>query len=330
MESRQLGTAGPTVSALGLGCMGMSGAYGPADETQSIATIRAAIDAGITLIDTGDFYGNGHNEWLIRQALRSGDREKVVLSVKFGVQRDPVGTMLGIDGRPNAVKNFLTYSLQRLGTDHVDVYRLARLDRTVPIEETVGAMAEMVQAGYVRWIGLSEVGTGTIRRAHAVHPIADLQTEYSIFSRGIEDGVLAACRELGIGITAYGVLSRGLLSGTWTPGDADPRTVQPRFQSGNLEANIALVDALRRIADDRGVTVTQLAIAWVLAQGRERGDIVPLIGAKTPQRLAEALPAADVVLTADDLAAMDRAVPPTAVAGERHLPGGLAFMDSER
>lgn len=330
MESRQLGTAGPTVSALGLGCMGMSGAYGPADETQSIATIRAAIDAGITLIDTGDFYGNGHNEWLIRQALRAGDREKVVLSVKFGVQRDPVGTMLGIDGRPNAVKNFLTYSLQRLGTDHVDVYRLARLDRTVPIEETVGAMAEMVQAGYVRWIGLSEVGTGTIRRAHAVHPIADLQTEYSIFSRGIEDGVLAACRELGIGITAYGVLSRGLLSGTWTPGDADPRTVQPRFQSGNLEANIALVDALRRIADDRGVTVTQLAIAWVLAQGRERGDIVPLIGAKTPQRLAEALPAADVVLTADDLAAMDRAVPPTAVAGERHLPGGLAFMDSER
>lgn len=330
METRQLGSAGPTVSTLGLGCMGMSGAYGPADEAEGIATIRAAIDAGITLVDTGDFYGNGHNEWLIRQALSTGDRDTVVLSVKFGVQRDPVGTMLGIDGRPNAVKNFLTYSLQRLGTDHLDVYRLARLDRTVPIEETVGAMAEMVQAGYVRWIGLSEVGAGTIRRAHAVHPITDLQTEYSLFSRGIEDGVLGACRELGIGITAYGVLSRGLLSGTWTRKDADPRSAQPRFQTGNLEANLALVEALRRIADDRGVTVTQLAIAWVLAQGRERGDVVPLIGAKTPQRLAEVLPAVDVVLTADDLAAIERAVPAAAVAGERHLPAGMAFMDSER
>jgi len=247
METRQLGADGPQVTAFGLGCMGMSGTYSPADDAEGIATVHAAIDAGVTLLDTGDFYGMGHNEWLIRRALRAGDREKVALSVKFGVLRDPDGGMLGVDGRPAAVKTFLTYSLQRLGADHVDIYRPARLDPTVPIEDTIGAIAELVQAGHVRGIGLSEVGSATIRRAHAVHPITDLQIEYSLFSRGIEDGILATCRELGIGITAYGVLARGLLSGNWTAqlGGTGPRARLPRFQQGNVEANLALVEAHR-------------------------------------------------------------------------------------
>ncbi len=330
METRRLGTSGPAVAALGLGCMGMSGVYGPTDDAEGIATLRAAIDSGITLLDTGDFYGMGHNEWLIRQALREGDRESVALSVKFGLLRDPSAAMLGHDGRPNSVKTFLTYSLQRLGTDHIDIYRPGRLDPAVPIEDTIGAIAEMVQAGYVLGIGLSEVGSETIRRAHAVHPITDLQIEYSLFSRGIESGILATCRELGIGVTAYGVLSRGLLSGSWSPTAADPRARLPRFQAGNLESNLALVETLRQLADVRGATLTQLAIAWVLAQGRERGDIVALIGAKTQQRLAEALPAADIVLTEDDLAAIDLAVPTSAVAGERTGSAQLAQLDSER
>lgn len=318
------------MSALGLGCMGMSGVYGPTDEADGIATIRAAIDSGVTLLDTADFYAMGHNEWLIRQALRPGDRESVVLSVKFGLQRDPSGAMLGHDNRPNSVKTFLTYSLQRLGTDHIDIYRPGRLDPTVAIEDTVGAIAEMVQAGYVRGIGLSEVGSETIRRAHAVHPITDLQIEYSLFSRGIENGILDTCRELGIGITAYGVLSRGLLSGTWSPTAVDPRARLPRFQAGNLESNLALVETLRQLAEVRGATVTQLAIAWVLAQGSERNDIVALVGAKTPQRLAEAVPAADIELSADDLAAIERAVPASAVVGERTGAAQLAQLDSER
>lgn len=325
-----MGSGGPLVSALGLGCMGMSGVYGPADDADGIATIRAAIDAGITLLDTGDFYGMGHNEWLIGRALRSGDREKLVLSVKFGVLRGPGGAMLGIDCRPALLKTFLTYSLQRLRTDHVDIYRPARLDPAVPIEDTVGAIAEMMQAGHVRGIGLSEVGPETIRRAHAVHPITDLQIEYSLFSRGIEREILATCRELGIAITAYGVLSRGLLSGTWVPQTADSRGRLPRFQPGNVETNLSLVETLGRIADARGATAAQLAIAWVLAQGAERGDIVPLVGAKTQQRLAEALPAADLELTLDDLAAIERAVPASAVAGERSAPAQLAQLDSER
>src|SRR4051795_6914776 len=216
MEIRRLGSSGPAVSALGLGCMGMSGMYGPADRAESIATIHAAIDAGITLLDTGDFYGMGHNELLIRDALEGRDRDGVVISVKFGAQRDAGGAWLGYDASPPAVKTALAYSLVRLGTDHVDVYRPARLDADVPIEETVGAIAEMVQAGYVRHIGLSEVGADTIRRAAAVHPIADLQIEYSLISRGIEAEILDTCRELGIGITAYGVLSRGLISGHWS------------------------------------------------------------------------------------------------------------------
>jgi len=332
METRQLGADGPQVTAFGLGCMGMSGTYSPADDAEGIATVHAAIDAGVTLLDTGDFYGMGHNEWLIRRALRAGDREKVALSVKFGVLRDPDGGMLGVDGRPAAVKTFLTYSLQRLGADHVDIYRPARLDPTVPIEDTIGAIAELVQAGHVRGIGLSEVGSETIRRAHAVHPITDLQIEYSLFSRGIEDGILATCRELGIGITAYGVLARGLLSGNWTAqlGGTGPRARLPRFQQGNVEANLALVEALRTIASARGVTVGQLAIAWVLAQGQQRGDIVALVGARTPQRLAETLPGAELTLTADDLTAIERAVPVTGVAGERYPAPQLAHLDSER
>ncbi len=330
METRRLGTHGPTVAALGLGCMEMSGVYGPTDEADGIATIRAAIDSGITLLDTGDFYGMGHNEWLIRQALRAGDRETVTLSVKFGMLRDPSTAMLGHDGRPNSVKTFLAYSLQRLGTDHIDIYRPGRLDPAVPIEDTIGAIAEMVQAGYVRGIGLSEVGSETIRRAQAVHPITDLQIEYSLFSRGIESGILATCRELGIGITAYGVLARGLLSGSWKPTATDPRARLPRFQAGNLESNLALVEALRQLADVHGVTVTQLAIAWVLAQGGERNDIVALIGAKTPQRIAEAIPAADIVLTAEDLAEIERSVPASAVLGGRSAAGQLAQLDSER
>lgn len=332
METRQLGTNGPRVPAIGLGGSAMSGTYGPADEAEGIATIHAAIDAGVTLLDTADFYGIGHNEWLIRQALRAGDRDRTVLSVKFGGLRDPGGNWVGVEGRPANVKSSLAYSLQRLGTDHVDIYRPARLDPDVPIEETIGAIAELVQAGHVRAVGLSEVGSETIRRAHAVHPITDLQIEYSLFSRGIENGILDTCRELGIGVTAYGVLSHGLLSGTYTPSSdgSDPRAHLPRFHGDNVEANLALVEELRTIADARGVTVAQLAIAWVLAQGRDQGDIVALIGARRPQRITEALTAAELTLTDADLAAVEQAVPARAVAGDRYAAPQLAQLDSER
>jgi len=330
MEHRQLGVAGPQSSAFGLGCMGMSGMYGPSDRAESIATIHAALDAGITLLDTGDFYGMGHNEMLVGEALKSATRDGVLVSVKFGAMRDPAGGWIGYDARPAAVKNFLSYSLQRLGVDHVDIYRPARLDPAVPIEDTIGAVAEMVQAGYVRHIGLSEVGAETIRRAAAVHPIADLQIEYSLISRGIEDGILATCRELGIAITAYGVLSRGLISGHWTKdaaGAGDFRAHSPRFQEGNVDRNLALVEALRKLAGERGVTVAQIAIAWVAAQGK---DIVPLIGARTRERLAEALGALDVILTPADLEAIERAVPRGAAAGDRYAAAQMAHLDSER
>ena len=276
MNTRSLGTNGPLVSEVGLGCMAMSGAYGPSDEAEGIATIHAALDAGITLLDTGDFYGMGHNELLLHRALQGRAREQVLISVKFGGMRDPSGGIVGYDARPAAVKNFLAYSLRRLGTDYVDIYRPARVDPAVPIEETVGAIAEMVQAGYVRHIGLSEAGAETLRRAQAVHPIVDLQIEYSLLSRGIEAEILPTCRELGIGITAYGILSRGLLSGNWsrertiTPGDF--RSHAPRFHGQNLEHNLGLVEALRAIADAKGAAVAQVAIAWVLSRG---ADIVP-------------------------------------------------------
>jgi aryl-alcohol dehydrogenase-like predicted oxidoreductase len=331
MQHRRLGTSGPTVSTLGLGAMGMSGMYGPADRQESIATIRAALDAGITLIDTGDFYGMGHNEMLIGEALRGVPREQAIVSVKFGALRDPAGGWLGNDGRPAAVKNFLAYSLQRLGLDHIDIYRPARLDPAVPIEDTVGAIADMVKAGHVRHIGLSEVGVETMRRAAAAHPISDLQIEYSLFSRGIEDAILPAARRLGIGITAYGVLSRGLISGHWRRDGAsagrDFRAHSPRFQGGNVEANLALVEALRQVADRKGVSVAQAAIAWVAAQG---DDIVPLVGARRRDRLAEALGAVDVKLGPQDIAAIERAVPKGAAAGSRYPAHAMADLDSER
>ncbi|HEX2415647.1 MAG TPA: aldo/keto reductase [Thermoleophilaceae bacterium] len=331
MFTRTLGSDGFNVSALGLGCMGMSALYGSADEEESIATIRAAIDAGITLLDTGDFYGMGANEMLIRRALRDGDRERVQLSVKFGALRDPAGAFVGVDTRPAAVKNFVAYTLQRLGTDHVDIYRPARLDPAVPIEETVGAIAELVEAGHVRQIGLSEIGADTLRRAHAVHPIADLQIEYSLISRGIEDGILPACRELGVGVTAYGVLSRGLISGHWsrdrssTAGDF--RSHLPRFSGDNLDRNLALVEELRKVAESRDATVAQVAIAWVLSRG---DDIVPLIGARRRERLEEALGALELELGPDDLAAIEAAVPAGAAAGDRYDQHQMALLDSEK
>ena len=328
---RQLGRSGPQVSAFGLGCMGMSAFYGPADRAESIATLHQALDAGITLLDTGDFYGMGHNELLIAESLKDRRREDVVLSVKFGAQRDPAGGWIGFDGRPAAVKTSLAYSLVRLNTDHIDIYRPARLDPNVPIEETVGAIADLVKAGYVRHIGLSEVGSETIRRAAKVHPICDLQIEYSLISRGIEDNILATCRELGIAVTAYGVLSRGLISGHWTrktmAGATDFRSLSPRFQDGNVEHNLALVEALRQVADRLGVSVAQVAIAWVASRGE---DIIPLIGARKRSQLAESLGALEVKLSAADLAAIEQAVPKGAAIGGRYAEAQLAHLDSEK
>jgi aryl-alcohol dehydrogenase-like predicted oxidoreductase len=329
MEMRQLGRTGPLVSALGLGCMGMSGGmYGPSDDDESVATIHAALDAGINLLDTGDFYGSGQNELLVGRALKERKRDEAVLSVKFGALRDPDGGWGGYDTRPVAVRNFLAYSLNRLGTDHIDVYRPARLDPNVPIEETVGAIAEQVQKGYVRHIGLSEVGAETIRRAAAVHPIVDLQIEYSVLSRGIEGEILDACRDLGIAITAYGVLSRGLIAGTGPTSDPrDFRRYSPRFQGENLDRNLALVSRLEPIAARHGLTVAQLAIAWVAARGK---DVIPVVGMRKRSRLDEALAALAVSLSEEDLAAIDEAVPADAVAGSRYAPEQMAMLDSER
>ncbi|HEY3519828.1 MAG TPA: aldo/keto reductase [Rhodanobacteraceae bacterium] len=331
MKIRTLGRNGLKVSALGLGCMGMSDMYGASDRAESIATIHAALEAGITLLDTGDFYGMGHNEMLLGEALSGLPRDSYQLSVKFGAQRGPDGSWLGYDARPAAVKTALAYSLKRLRTDYIDIYRPARLDPEVPIEDTVGAIADLAKAGYVRALGLSEVGAETLRRAQAVLPVSDLQIEYSLISRGIESAILPACRELGIGITAYGVLSRGLISGHWSKQrDTDARDFRshaPRFQGENLQHNLALVEQLRAIAETRGVSVAQLAIAWVLARGE---DIVPLVGARTRTRLQEALGALEITLSEDELAAIERAVPPDAAAGERYSAQGMATLDSER
>ena len=322
---RTLGSAGPAVFPLALGCMGMSGAYGRADEAESIATIHAALDAGITLLDTGDYYGAGHNELLIGRAL--GDRRgRALVSVKFGALRGPDGAWLGFDTRPAAIRNFIGYTLTRLGLDHVDIYRPGRLDPNVPIEDTIGAVADLVKAGYVRAIGLSEVGADTIRRAQSVHPICDLQIEYSLVSRSPEPRIFPTVRELGIGVTAYGVLSRGLLSGSKPAASGDFRVHLPRFTGENAVRNVALVDTLAALARERGVTASQLAIAWVLTKG---SFIVPLIGARTRAQLSESLGALDVQLSSEDVVRIEAAIPPDAVAGTRYDARQMQILDSE-
>jgi aryl-alcohol dehydrogenase-like predicted oxidoreductase len=330
MMTTTLGRGGPVVSRVGLGLMSMSGIYGQADDQESIATIRAAIDAGITLLDTGDFYGMGHNELLLRDALRGSGipRDSVFIQVKFGGQRDPSGAFVGHDASPAMVKSSLAYTLTRLGTEYVDLYQPARLDPDVPIEDTVGAVAEMIQAGYVRYLGLSEMGADTIRRAHAVYPVSELQIEYSLMSRGIERSILPAVRELGISITAYGILSRGLLSsGTAQLAANDPRARFPRFRGENHARNLELLAALETIAAAHEVTAAQLAIAWVASRG---DDIIPLIGTKRRDRLDEALRALDLTLSTDELAAIEAAVPADAVAGDRYDAAQLTMLDSER
>jgi aryl-alcohol dehydrogenase-like predicted oxidoreductase len=309
--------------------MGMSDFYGSARDAESLATIAAAIDAGVTLLDTGDFYGMGHNESLLRQALQGSLRSRVTLSVKFGALRGPDGAFLGVDGRPAAVKNFLAYSLRRLGTDYIDIYRPARVDPAVPIEDTAGAVADLVRAGYVRYFGLSEASAETVRRAHAILPVVDLQMEYSLFSRSIEATILPALRMLGIGVTAYGVLSRGLLSDSALRGGSRDgfRPHLPRFSGENLQQNLRLVEAVRVIAARKGATVAQLAIAWVLSRGE---DIVPLVGARSIARLEEAMSAFTLELSSDDLAALDTAVPVGEVAGQRYAPEQMDMLDSER
>ena len=328
MRTRRLGTNGPTVSAIGLGCMGMSDFYGPADRNESIATIHAALEAGITLLDTGDFYGMGHNEMLLGEALQ-GKRDKVVLSVKFGALRGPDNSWLGIDQRPAAIKTFLAYSLKRLRTDHIDIYRPARLDPDVPIEDVAGAVKEMIEAGYVRHLGLSEMSADTVLRAHAVTPVCDLQIEYALVTRMIEANILPRLRAAGIAITAYGVLSRGLISDGALIGQSlsGYRTMLPRFTGDNLKRNLALVEALAKIAKARNISVAQLAIAWVLSRG---DDIVPLIGARKRERLAEALGALDVTLSKEDLAAIEKAAPPGAIHGDRYMAAQMEHLDSER
>jgi aryl-alcohol dehydrogenase-like predicted oxidoreductase len=325
-DARPLGSSGLRVFPLALGCMGMSDLYGPADEAESVATIHAALEAGVTLFDTGDFYGAGHNELLLGRALR-GRREQALVSVKFGALRTPDRGWVGVDARPVALQNFLAYSLVRLGLDHVDVYRPARLDPAVPIEDTVGAIAELVKKGWVRAIGLSEVGPETIRRARAVHPVSDLQIEYSLVSRGPEERIFPVLAELGIGATLYGVLSRGLLSGSRPAGPGDFRAYLPRFSGDNRSRNDALVATLAAMARERGVTPSQLAIAWVLAK---QPALVPLVGARTRQQLAESLGALDVVLTAEEVARLESALPPQAVAGTRYDAHQMKVLDSER
>jgi aryl-alcohol dehydrogenase-like predicted oxidoreductase len=323
---RKLGSTGPDVFPLALGCMGMSGMYGPADERESIPTIHAALERGVNLLDTGDFYGVGHNEMLIGRALE-GRRDRALISVKFGALRGPDTSWLGVDARPAAVKNFLAYSLTRLGVDHVDIYRPARLDPAVPIEDTVGAIADLVKAGYVRAIGLSEVGPDTIRRAHAVHPIVDLQIEYSLVSRGPEEKIFPVLAELGIGVTAYGVLSRGLLTSSKPAARGDFRAYLPRFTGENRERNQRLVDALEKLAAEKKARPAQLAIAWVLARSE---TIVPVIGARTRAQLDESLGALDVKLSPADLARIEEAIPAASVAGDRYGEPQMRHLDSER
>ena len=323
---RRFSNANLSLFPIGLGCMGMSGMYGYSDDAESIATIQEALDRGVTFIDTGDFYGMGHNELLIGEAIK-GRRDQAQVSVKFGALRGPDGSWLGFDSRPVAVKTFLAYTLKRLKLDYVDIYRPARLDSKVPIEDTIGAIAQLVKAGYVRHIGLSEVGVDTIRRAHAVHPIVDLQIEYSLMSRTPEEKILPVLRELGIGVTAYGVLSRGLIAGSVPASAKDYRGHLPRFSAENMQKNDRLLEALRTIASHKNVTATQLAIAWVLAKGE---NILPIPGCRTRAQLHTALAAADIELSVEDLADLEAAVPPAEVAGKRYDPMGMKALDSER
>lgn len=328
MKTRKLGSNGPEVSSIGLGCMGMSDLYGSADRVESIATIHEALEKGVTLFDTGDFYGVGHNELLLNEALK-GKRENAFIAVKTGVLRSPDGGWIGMDNRPQAIKNALAYTLQRLGTDYIDLYQPARVDPNVPIEETIGAMADLVKQGYVKHIGLSEANAETVRKAHAVHPISWLQIEYSLFSRGIEAEILPTLRGLGISLSAYGVLSRGLLSGKWTKerqAQIDFRSFAPRFMGENLDQNLSLVESLREIAEEKQTTVAQLAIAWVLSQG---DDIIPLIGARKRSHLEDAFAAVNLELTQSDLEKIEAAVPADKVAGTRYAKEQMAMLGVE-
>jgi aryl-alcohol dehydrogenase-like predicted oxidoreductase len=306
--------------------MGMSGMYGSTNDDESINTIHAALDGGVTILDTGDFYGCGHNEMLIGRALKDR-RDQAMLSVKFGALRSPDGGWTGVDGRPESVKNFAAYSLTRLGVDHIDIYRLARLDPNVPIEDTIGAISDLVKAGYVRHIGLSEVGVDTIRRAHAVHPISDLQIEYSLISREPETTIFPVLEELGIGVTAYGVLSRGLLSGSTPTAPNDFRAYLPRFSGENLTKNQRLVEELKKISTEKGTTPSQIAIAWVLAKSK---TIIPLIGARKRSQLSESLASVQIHLSPEDLAHIEDAIPASAIAGTRYDEGQMRMLDSER
>lgn len=329
-QDRRLGTAGPSVFPIALGCMGMSGMYGASDDAESIRTIHAAIAGGVTLIDTGDFYGMGHNELLIGRAMRelgSSAREKLVLSVKFGAMRTPGGAWGGFDGRPPAVKNFLAYSLVRLGVSQIDIYRPARLDDHVPIEDTIGAIADMIRQGYVRQAALSEVGVETARRAQAVTPITDVQLEYGLTTRGMEAKVLPGLRELGIGTTAYGVLSRGLLSGSLPKDKGDFRRFLPRFTGSNLIKNQSLTAALNGLAVERSVSPVQMAIAWALTRGE---DVIPLLGARTVKQIEEALGGLELTLSEEELQGLESAVPAHEVAGTRYDKQAMTHLDSER
>ncbi|HZL21464.1 MAG TPA: aldo/keto reductase [Polyangia bacterium] len=322
----KLGATGPEVFPLGLGCMAMSGVYGTTDDAESVRTIQAAIDRGVTLIDTGDFYGMGHNEMLIGRAI-AGRRDRIQLSVKFGALRGADGRWLGVDTRPIAVKTFAAYSLRRLGVEAIDIYRPARLDPAVPIEDTVGAIADLIKAGVVRHLGPSEVGVETIRRAQAVHPVSDLQIEYSIASRGPEAKIFPALAELGIGATLYGVFSRGLLTGSRPQSPGDFRRHLPRFGDDQRDRNSEVVAGFLGFAQARGLTPGQLAIAWVRAR---QPSLLPVIGAKTIAQLDDALGALEHRLSGDDLAALDRLVPAGVIGGERYSGEQMRNLDSER
>ncbi len=325
-QTLKLGATGPAVFPIGLGCMGMSDMYGAADDAESVRTIHAAIDAGVSLIDTGDFYGMGHNEMLIARAIE-GRRDRVQISVKFGALRAPNGMWSGVDTRPAAVKNFVAYSLKRLRIEAIDVYRPARLDPNVPIEETVGAIADLVKQGYVKHIGLSEVGAETIRRAHAVHPIIDVQLEYAVATRGPEDKIFPVLHELGISATLYGVYSRGLLTGSKPNGASDYRKYLPRFTGERGAHNASAIDALRAFAEARSLTSAQVLVGWVLA--KEPG-FLPILGARKVSQLTDALRALERPLTGDDVTELERLFPAGSVLGDRYATEQMKHLDSER